>query len=181
VYSIYTVSPKKQDIKLLPITSPNINRFSNFFHDGLGSKFAANTCINIPPPLTHVAILPCEIWMRHDGVNSLPKTVTRHRRGCALSPGLSAPESSKLATRLPSHPACILCTEIVTDCCYVNWQISVLAWAYYQQISNYCTPVLTYWPTDWGHQCLTEADHVRHFAAASFLSCGSCVQLVMGH
>jgi len=23
---------KKQDIKLLPITTPNINRFSNFFH-----------------------------------------------------------------------------------------------------------------------------------------------------
>ena len=29
---IYTVSQKKQDTKLLPITSPNINRFSKFFH-----------------------------------------------------------------------------------------------------------------------------------------------------
>jgi len=28
------------------------------------------------------------------GVNSLPKTVTRQRRGCDLNPGLSAPESS---------------------------------------------------------------------------------------
>jgi len=28
----YTVSQKKQDTKLLPITSPNINRFSKFFH-----------------------------------------------------------------------------------------------------------------------------------------------------
>jgi len=28
---IYTVSQKKQDTKLLPMTSPNINRFSNFF------------------------------------------------------------------------------------------------------------------------------------------------------
>ena len=28
---IYTVSQKKQDTKLLPITSPNVNRFSKFF------------------------------------------------------------------------------------------------------------------------------------------------------
>jgi len=28
----YTVSQKKQDTKLLPITSPNVNRFSKFFH-----------------------------------------------------------------------------------------------------------------------------------------------------
>ena len=34
------------------------------------------------------------------GVNSLPKTVTRQRRGCDSNPGPSAPESS---TRLPSH------------------------------------------------------------------------------
>jgi len=38
------------------------------------------------------------------GVNSLPKTVTRRRRGCDLNPGPSAPESSTLTTRLPSHP-----------------------------------------------------------------------------
>jgi len=37
------------------------------------------------------------------GVNSLPKTVTRQRRGCDLNPGLAAPESSTLTTRLPSH------------------------------------------------------------------------------
>ena len=36
------------------------------------------------------------------GVNSLPKTVTRQRRGCDLNPGPSAPESSTLSTRLPS-------------------------------------------------------------------------------
>jgi len=39
------------------------------------------------------------------GVNSLPKTVTRQRRGCDLNPGPSAPESSTLTTRLPSHPS----------------------------------------------------------------------------
>ena len=37
------------------------------------------------------------------GVSSLPKTVTRHRRDCDLNPGPSAPESSTLSTRLPSH------------------------------------------------------------------------------
>ena len=37
-------------------------------------------------------------------VNSLPKTVTRERRGCDLNPGPSAPESSTLTSRLPSHP-----------------------------------------------------------------------------
>ena len=37
------------------------------------------------------------------GVNSLPKTVTRQRRGCDLNPDPSAPESSTLTTPLPSH------------------------------------------------------------------------------
>jgi len=36
-------------------------------------------------------------------VNSLPKTVTRQRCDCDLNPGPSAPESSTLTTRLPSH------------------------------------------------------------------------------
>ena len=33
-------------------------------------------------------------------MNSLPKTVTRQRRGCDLNPGPSAPESGTLTTRL---------------------------------------------------------------------------------
>jgi len=37
------------------------------------------------------------------GVNSL-RTVTRQRRDCDLNLGPSAPESSMLTTRLPSHP-----------------------------------------------------------------------------
>ena len=36
-------------------------------------------------------------------MNSLPKTVTRQRHGCDLNLGPSAPESSTLTTRLPSH------------------------------------------------------------------------------
>jgi len=42
------------------------------------------------------------------GVNSLSKTVTRQRRGCDLNPCPTAPESSTLATRLPSHPGELL-------------------------------------------------------------------------
>jgi len=38
-------------------------------------------------------------------VNSLPKTVTRQRRGFDLNSGPSASESSTLTTRLPSDPA----------------------------------------------------------------------------
>ena len=38
------------------------------------------------------------------GVSSLPKTVTQQRRDYDLNPGPSAPESSTLTTRLPSHP-----------------------------------------------------------------------------
>jgi len=48
------------------------------------------------------------------GVNSLPKTVTRQRRGCYLNLGHSAPESSTLTTRLPSHP--MFTTEILNAC-----------------------------------------------------------------
>ena len=39
----------------------------------------------------------------HDGVNSLPMTVNRQRRGCDFNLGASVPESSKLTTRPPSH------------------------------------------------------------------------------
>jgi len=45
-------------------------------------------------------------------VNSLPKTVTRQRRGCDLNPDPSAPESSMLTTRLQSHPVIVIVTVI---------------------------------------------------------------------
>ena len=61
---------KKQDTKLLAITSPTISLsdFQNFFTIGLGSKFATNSCITIPPRFKHVATLPCEIWMSKNGI-----------------------------------------------------------------------------------------------------------------
>ena len=37
-------------------------------------------------------------------VNSLPKTVTRQRRGCDLNSGPSVPESSMLTTRSATEP-----------------------------------------------------------------------------
>jgi len=52
------------------------------------------------------------------GVNSLPKTVTRQRRGRDLNPGLSAPESSTLTTRLPSNPMYMYDTKMFVMC----WQ-----------------------------------------------------------
>ena len=39
------------------------------------------------------------------GVTSLPKTVTRQRRGCGLNPGPTVPEYSTLTTRLLSQPS----------------------------------------------------------------------------
>jgi len=60
---ICTVSQKKQDTKLLPITSPNVNRFSNYFTLRFSGKFATNFYLNIPPHLNCVATLPCEISM----------------------------------------------------------------------------------------------------------------------
>jgi len=61
------------------------------------------------PPQPLRKLLPISLLgeQRHDGcevVNSLPKTVTRQRRGSDLNPGPSAAESSTLTTRLPSHP-----------------------------------------------------------------------------
>ena len=48
-----TLWVKKQDTKLLPKTSPNINRFSNFFASRLSGKFATKLCLNIPPHLKY--------------------------------------------------------------------------------------------------------------------------------
>jgi len=55
-------------------------------------------------------------------VNSLPKTVTRQRRGCDLNPDSSAPESSTLTTRLPSHLA-IQSEAAKINCCKLRGHV----------------------------------------------------------
>ena len=67
VLQLYTVSQKnktqKQDTKLLPITSPNIDRFTKFFTVRLSRKFVTKSHFNSPPRSKCVATLPCEISM----------------------------------------------------------------------------------------------------------------------
>jgi len=80
------------------------------------------SCRYFPPglqlpsrPLRGLLSVPLLGEQRHDGVNSLPKTVTRQRRvDCDLNPGPSASESNTLTTRLPSHPDIIITTTTIT-------------------------------------------------------------------
>jgi len=46
-----------------------MNRFSNFFTDGLGSKLATKSYSNIPPRLKHIAnyLVKCE--SQKNGIN----------------------------------------------------------------------------------------------------------------
>jgi len=60
---------------------------------------------------------------------------------------------------------CVLWTETVTNHCYVNRQINR---SNYQQVSNCCRPVLTYWPTHWCHQWLTDCWSCTAFCCDSF-------------
>jgi len=66
-------------------------------------------------PLRGLLPICCLVNRGIMGVNSLPRTVTRQRRGCDLNPRHSALESSTLTTRLPSHPISLvihlLCTQ----------------------------------------------------------------------
>jgi len=57
----------------------------------------------VTPAILKLAATNFAAWLNRGtmGVNSLPKTVTRQRRGCDLNPGPNAPESSTLTTRLP--------------------------------------------------------------------------------
>jgi len=56
--------------------------------------------------------------------------------------------------------------------------IGRLIWVYYQQISNFCRPALTYWHTNAISECLT-ADHVRHFVATFFSLLQQLCTLIM--
>ena len=46
--------------------------------------------------------------------------------------------------------------------------IGRLMWVNYQEISNFCRPVLTYWPTDWRRQWLTDCWSCTAFCRDSF-------------
>jgi len=52
---------KKRDTILLSIASPNIDRFSKFFHHQTQQETFNSAIIKISPHLKCVAILPCEI------------------------------------------------------------------------------------------------------------------------
>jgi len=66
---VYTVSFKKQSTIILSITSPNVDRFSNFFTDRFTSKYATKSSLAIPPHLTCVAELPCETSVSENSEN----------------------------------------------------------------------------------------------------------------
>jgi len=57
----------------------------------------------VPPRVEGCYQFCCLVNRGTMGVNSLPKTVTRQSCDCDLNPDPSAPESSTLTTRLPSH------------------------------------------------------------------------------
>jgi len=52
---------KKQDTKLLPTTSPNVNQFSKFFYRQTQWQICNKFVLNIPTHLNHVATLPVKI------------------------------------------------------------------------------------------------------------------------
>jgi len=74
---------------------------------------------------------------------------------------------------------CVLRTETVTNCCYVNRQINVILLPTNTKLLKTSFVLLTWhWQTDALSDWPT-ADHVWHFAETAFLFCGSCVQSIM--
>ena len=64
----YTVSQKNKTPNSWPLLHLLLSDFQNFFTSRLGSKFATNSCLNIPPRFKHVTTLPCEIRMQKNGI-----------------------------------------------------------------------------------------------------------------
>jgi len=58
----YTVSQKTKHRTLAHNFTKYEPVFKLFFTDVLGSIFATNSSLNIPPRLKHVVTLPCKIW-----------------------------------------------------------------------------------------------------------------------
>jgi len=67
---LFTSCPEKNGAAiLLPVTSPNANRFSKYFISGLSGKFVIKLQLKIPPHLTNIATLPCETLMSENSDN----------------------------------------------------------------------------------------------------------------
>jgi len=60
-------------------------------------------------------------------MNSLPKTVTRQRRGCDLNPGSSAPESSTLGPPLSFQQELRSVDALVQSAHQTSGKVSLLA------------------------------------------------------
>jgi len=55
---------KNRTLKLLPMTSPSVNRFSQFVRwHGLSDKFANKLILKYPTTPVSRYTIPCEIWM----------------------------------------------------------------------------------------------------------------------
>ena len=69
ILNIYTLNKKTRHQTLSDnFTNWRESDFQNFFTSGLGSKFATNLCLNIPPRFKHVTTLPFEIYMQKNGI-----------------------------------------------------------------------------------------------------------------
>jgi len=80
-------------------------------------------------------------------VKSLPKIVTRQRRGCDLNPDPSATESSTLTTRLPSHPRF---TQAKLACVCLCFKHPPPRLASRRPVrSDMTTDIITQWREDW--------------------------------
>ena len=100
----YITPLKKVKVAHSRLPSVGFQSWSRFSAVSLGFHYFPPGLQLPPQPLRGLLPYCCLVNRGTMGVNSLPKTVTRQRRDCDLNPGPSAPESSTLATRLPSHP-----------------------------------------------------------------------------
>ena len=107
---------KKVEVKVASTRLPSVGfrSWSRFLAVSLQVVWVINPTVGchyfLPglqlPPQPLRELLPILLLVNRGtmGVNSLTKTVTRQRLDCNLNSGPSAPESSTLTTRLPSHP-----------------------------------------------------------------------------
>ena len=71
----------------LPVTSPNVDRFSNFFTDRFTSKYATKSSLTIPPHIKGFAELPCETSVSENSENLMHASLstTNHNVVCSYT------------------------------------------------------------------------------------------------